>query len=199
MTDTSKLAGRTAIAAVATVVGLALAGVGIWTQRPQLAPVEVSQQTTYIITPTRPDGWVDYPEAVDWMRRASLDAGGANAAIPLLKALGQAVLPVGVDRGEILKRLGITAAGDEASVLKPLREFAAADGAGGKEPAPAAMEWLRARCPAKEQASFARIGAWLAATDGALMAMAPASLTAMPLPAKKALPGVFTAAGPVND
>ena len=27
-------------------------------------------------------------EAVDWMRRASLDAGGANAALPLLKALG---------------------------------------------------------------------------------------------------------------
>jgi hypothetical protein len=180
MTDTSKLARQTTIAAVATVVGLALVGVGIWTQRPQLAPIEVSQQTTYIITPTRPDGWVDYPEAVDWMRRASLDAGGANAAIPLLKALGQGVLPVGVDRGAILKRLGITAAGDEASVLKPLREFSGAAPGGGQEPPPATMEWLRARCLAgqkekTEQVSFARIGAWLTQSDGALSELRTAS------------------------
>jgi len=167
MTDTSKLARQTTTAAVATVVGMALIGVAIWAQRPQLAPIEVSQQTTYIITPTRADGWVDYPEAVDWMRRASLDAGGANAAIALLRALGQSVLPAGVDRGAILKRLGVGAAADASSALTPLREFAGADRAGAPEPPPATMDWLRARCPAggKEKApqlSFARIGAWLA-------------------------------------
>ena len=93
--DSARLARRTAIAAVACVVGLAVVAVAIWMLRPQLAPIEVSQQTTYIVTPTRPDGWVDYPEAVDWMRRAGLDAGGANAALPLLGALGQSVLPLG--------------------------------------------------------------------------------------------------------
>ena len=68
--DSSKLARRTVVAAVGTVVGLALIGVAIWMERPNTVPIEVSQQTTYIITPTRADGWVDYPEAVDWMRRA---------------------------------------------------------------------------------------------------------------------------------
>ena len=111
MTDTSKLARRTTIAAVACVVGVALVvAVAIWARGPRLEPIEVSQQTTYIITPTRADGWVDYPEAVDWMRRASLDAGGANAALPLLRALGRDVLPIGVDRAALLERLGINAA-----------------------------------------------------------------------------------------
>src|SRR3954470_10216988 len=127
MSDISKLARQTTVAAVVTAIGLVIVGIAIGTQRPKVAPIEVSQQTTYIITPTRADGWVDYPEAVDWMRRASLDAGGANAALPLLKALGRDVLPVGVDRGAILARLGVTAAGDESSALKPLREFGAAD------------------------------------------------------------------------
>jgi hypothetical protein len=196
MTDTSKLARRTTIAAVATVVGMALVGVAIWTQRPQLAPIEVSQQTTYIITPTRPDGWVDYPEAVDWMRRASLDAGGANAAIPLLKALGQDVLPVHVDRGAILARLGVTAAGDESSVLKSLREFGAADGAGAASPPPAAMEWLRARCPKQrgESGAFARIGGWLAQSAGPLSELRTASQAAslyVPVPRRERATGIF--------
>src|SRR5204863_142715 len=79
------------------VVAVALGSIAIWMRRPRMEPIEVSQQTTYIITPTRADGWVDYPEAVDWMRRASLDAGGANAAVPLVRALGRDVLPLGVD------------------------------------------------------------------------------------------------------
>ena len=79
--DSAKLARQTTVAAAALVVGIALVGGRRVGARPRLEPIEVSQQTTYIITPTRADGWVDYPEAVDWMRRASLDAGGANAAV----------------------------------------------------------------------------------------------------------------------
>ncbi len=86
--DSAKLARQTTVAAAALVVGVALVAVAVWARRPRLEPIEVSQQTTYIITPTRADGWVDYPEAVDWMRRASLDAGGANAAVTLVRALG---------------------------------------------------------------------------------------------------------------
>src|SRR5688572_22118823 len=114
--DSTKLARRTAIAAVACVVGGAVVAVAVWALRPQLASIEVSQQTTYIITPTRSDGWVDYPEAVDWMRRAGLDAGGANAALPLLSALGPSVLPIDADRGAMLERLGVKDAGSATSV-----------------------------------------------------------------------------------
>jgi hypothetical protein len=175
----AKLARRTTWAAVACLVGLGVVAVAVWALRPRLAPIEVSQQTTYIITPTRTDGWVDYPEAVDWMRRAGLDAGGANAALPLLGALGRSVLPIGADRGVMLERLGIKDAGAEASVLKPLREFAAADGAGAPEPPAATMEWLRARCPAgQEQISFARIRAWLAQFEGPLAELRTASQAA---------------------
>jgi hypothetical protein len=190
----SRLARQTRLAAVACVAGMALMGVAIWRQRPQLAPLEVSQQTTYITTPTRADGWVDYPEAVDWMRRASLDAGGANAAIPLLRALGQNVLPAGVDRGAILRRLGVTEAAADPSVLKPLREFAATDGTGRPQPPPATMEWIGARCPAgqKEQASYARIGAWLAQSDGPLSNLRTAAQAAslyIPVPRDHGLHG----------
>jgi hypothetical protein len=203
MTDTSRLARRTTFAAIATAVGTALIGVAIWAQRPRLAPIEVSQQTTYIITPTRPDGWVDYPEAVDWMRRASLDAGGANAALPLLKALGQGVLPVGVNRGAILERLGVKAPGEESSVLKPLREVGA-DGAGAAAPPPPVMDWLRARCGvpgaasgpgndnAAASASFARIVAWLAQSETPLSELRTASQGAslyIPVPRDHRAPG----------
>src|SRR5262247_361686 len=100
-------ARRTRWVIVAAAVGLAvLSAIGIATRGPQLEPLEVSQSTTYIVSPTRADGWVDYPEAVDWMRRASLDAGGANAAQPLVWALGQTVLPAG-DRDKLLAGLGI--------------------------------------------------------------------------------------------
>src|SRR5688572_10739418 len=180
MTDdavSSKLARRATIAAVACVVVVVLAAAAVWTQRPKLVPIEVSQQTTYIITPTRADGWVDYPEAVDWMRRASLDAGGVNAAVPLLHALGRDMLPIGVDRGAILARLRITGAGDESSVLKPLQKFSGAAATPGPEPSPAAMAWLRARCRAagRTQAPFARLLAWLTHSEAALSDLLTAS------------------------
>ena len=92
------------------------------------------------------------------MRRASLDAGGANAATPLLRALGRDVLPVGVDRDAMLeaarahgrrrRSVGVEAA---ARVRRAARTRA------GPEPPAATMEWLRARCRAGEgnQVSFA--------------------------------------------
>jgi hypothetical protein len=165
-------------AGVCVVAAGAAVSVAIWKQRPQLAPIEVSQQTTYIDTPTRADGWVDYPEAVDWMRRASLDAGGANAALPLLRALGREVLPPRVDRSALLQRLNI-AAGDEAGVLKPLAKFSGAD-AGGPAPPAATMEWLRAHCrdAEKKELPFARVVAWLAASEAALAELRLASQSA---------------------
>jgi hypothetical protein len=80
------------------------------------------------------------------------------------------VLPAGVDRDGLLKRLGITAAGIDASALKPLRELPVADGARGPEPSPEAAAWLRQRCPAggDDKISFARIAGWLAQSEAAL-------------------------------
>jgi hypothetical protein len=173
------MARRTLLAAVLTLVGIALVGVAIWTRRPRLETIEIAQQTTYIVTPTRADGWVDYPTAVDWMRRAGLDAGGANAAGPLVRALGRDVLPIGVDRGALLERMGVTESA-AAPPLPPLKDFAGPGGAAGPEPPPEAMAWLRARCRAAgaEAASLARIGAWLAAADRALADLREASRAA---------------------
>ena len=178
--DASKLARRTLSAAIATVAGLALVGVAIWAQRPTTTPIEVSQQTTYIITPTRADGWVDYPEAVDWMRRASMDAGGANAAIALLRAFGRAVLPAGVDRGALLKRLGLDDTGVDTPALQPLRDFVPSGGVAGTEPPPETMEWLRARCRAGggTPISYAAIRAWLVQADPFLAELRTASQAA---------------------
>jgi len=168
--DSAKIGRQTAIAAFIVGVVVALVGVAMWKNRPRLERIEVSQQTTYIITPTRADGWVDYPEAVDWMRRASLDAGGANATVSLLRALGRDALPAGSDRGALLERLKITDAGDDASVLKPLATFTGPDAPSTTEPPPATMQWLWARCGAAADAKLplARIRGWLAQAEGAL-------------------------------
>ena len=168
--DSAKLARQTTVAAVALVVAMTAAGIAIWMRRPRLEPIELSQQTTYIITPTRADGWVDYPEAVDWMRRASLDAGGANAAVPLVRALGRDVLPIGVDRGALLQRLGIAEAAADASALPAFKDAKEAGPPPGNPPSAAAMDWLRARCPAAAQppASFGKIIGWLTQADGAV-------------------------------
>src|SRR5262247_1169631 len=132
-------ARRTRWVIVAAAVGLAvLSAIGIATRGPQLEPLEVSQSTTYIISPTRADGWVDYPEAVDWMRRASLDAGGTNAALPLLEALGRSALPVGVDRDAILRRLGVEVRADAPSL--PALGDVSGDDTRNPEPPAAAME-----------------------------------------------------------
>jgi hypothetical protein len=163
------MARRTILAAVLTVAGVALVAIAVWMQRPRFEPIEIAQQTTYLVTPTRADGWVDYPTAVDWMRRASLDAGGANAAAPLVRALGRDVLPIGVDRDALLARLGVSASGG-APALKPLKDVAGAGRPTGPEPPAEAMAWLRARCrtPGADASSLARIRAWLAESDRAL-------------------------------
>lgn len=169
------MARRTQLAVVGAAVAVAaLAAIVIATRGPKLEPIEVSQQTTYIITPTRADGWVDYPEEVDWMRRASLDAGGANAAVSLLRALGRDVLPIGVDRGALLQRLGVADAAADASALPPLKDAkedpGPPPGLGGKAPTPAAIDWVRARCRASAQApaSIEKILGWLTQADGAI-------------------------------
>jgi len=158
---------RTLLAAVLTIVGLVLVGVATWALRPPTA-IEISQQTTYIVSPTRGDGWVDYPEAVDWMRRAALDAGGENAAQPLLRALGPGMFLAGVDRAAVLRKLGV---GEPSTPpLEPLRDLMAGAGATGQDPPPETMQWLQFRCRTrgKQPITFARIGQWLAQSDGAL-------------------------------
>jgi hypothetical protein len=168
--DSAKLARQTTVAAALLVVAVTAGGIAIWMRRPRLEAIEVSQQTTYIITPTRADGWVDYPEAVDWMRRASLDAGGANAAVPLVRALGREVLPIAVDRSALLQRLGIAEAAADASALPAFKDVKDAGPPAGNPPNPAAMDWLRARCPAASQpdAPFGKISAWLTRGEGAV-------------------------------
>jgi hypothetical protein len=201
--DSAKLVRQTIVAAVVLVVALALAAVAIWMRRPRLEPIEVSQQTTYIITPTRADGWVDYPEAVDWMRRASLDAGGANAATMLVRALGRDVLPIGVDRAALLVRLGIDVADADASAMPALKNVKPMSGRPPREPTPAAMEWLQARCPADAQgpASFAKIMGWLTEVDAPVKDLRTAAQGAslyVPVPRGAAATGNFDRVNPIR-
>jgi hypothetical protein len=200
--DSAKLVRQTTAAAGALVVVIAVAAVAVWARRPRLEPIEVSQQTTYLITPTRADGWVDYPEAVDWMRRASLDAGGANAALPLVRALGRDVLPIGVDRAALLSRLHIEAGAADASALPPLKDVQSAAGQPIREPTPAAIEWVRARCPADAQvASFGQITGWLTQSDGPIADLRTAAEAAslyVPVPRGGPAPGNFDRVNPIR-
>jgi len=141
------MARRTILAAVLTIAGVVLGGVVVWMRRPGLEPIEISQQTTYILQPTRGDGWVDYPGAVDWMRRASLDAGGTNAAGPLAQALAPGVLP------------------------------SLAAGPPGGDPAPEAGAWLRQRCGAERDKGVtqARLVDWVGRAEAPLANLAAAA------------------------
>lgn len=174
---------QTWLAAIGVAAGVALAGGAIWMQRPRGEPIEIGQQTTYLTSPTRADGWVDYPEAVDWMRRASLDAGGTNAVQPLLRALGSSLLPRGADRAAVLKQLGISDAGLDASTLRPVRDFPEikAAGEGGPQLSPEAVDWLHARCvpSADLPISLARARGWIAQSEGALANLVAASRAAV--------------------
>ena len=178
--DSARLTRHTVVAAVVVVVALAAAVVLMWKLQPRLEPVEVSQQTTYLIAPTRADGWVDFPAQVNWMRRASLDAGGANAAVSLLRALGRDALPVGVDRDALLKTLGITDTGDASAVFKPLAKFTGPEAAPAPEPPPATTQWLSARCrdAAETKVPFARLRGWLAQSEAPFASLREASKAA---------------------
>jgi hypothetical protein len=174
------MARRTILAAVLTIVGMALVVFVAARQRQRPTPVEISQQTTYITTPLRADGWVDYPEAIDWMRRASLDAGGTNGAEPLVRALGVEVLASGADRDAILRRLGISNEALKAPAISPLAATANAGDAAAPatSPLPAdAVEWLRARCQADgaPPVAYARVAEWIARSAAPLDSLQVAS------------------------
>ena|SRR5262252_3659375 len=170
---------RTWAAAIAVAAGLALVGAAIWALRPRSVPIEVSQQTTYITTPTRADGWVDYLEAVDWMRRASLDAGGTNAAPALLRAYGPGLLPRGVDRAALLARLGVHDL-PTSTTLKPLRTVTAGEGTPGPELPAETTDWLWHRCHTKghKPPSLGQIREWLADSQAAFSNLREASRAA---------------------
>ena len=113
---------RRIVLVVVSVIVLLVAG-RFFALRPKMAEIAVSQQTTYLTTPTRADGWVDYPEAVDWMRRAALGVDGKNAAAPLVHAMGSTLLPTGVDKGKLLQQLGVPDAPADAPKLVRLSDF----------------------------------------------------------------------------
>ena len=151
-------AGRARRIGVFVVSGIILLAAGrfIALRSPRLAEISVSQQTTYLTTPTRADGWVDYPEAVDWMRRAALGVDGANAAAPLVHALGSGLLPTGVDKAKLLQQLGVRDAPADAPTLARLSDSESVEGTNAPEATPEADDWLRARCAGARAQSMSR-------------------------------------------
>jgi len=153
--DSARLARQTVGAAAAVVAAIAIAGGVLWWRRPRLEPIEVSQQTTYIIQPTRADGWVDYPGAVDWMRRAGLDAGGTNAAPALERAL--AAMP---ERPRGASGESVEAGAAPVDALPP-----------------ETRAWLAERCRTGdgEPPTLAAVRRWLAQAEAALASLREAS------------------------
>ena len=170
---------RRIVLVVVSVIVLLVAG-RFFALRPKMAEIAVSQQTTYLTTPTRADGWVDYPEAVDWMRRAALGVDGKNAAAPLVHAMGSTLLPTGVDKGKLLQQLGVPDAPADGPKLVRLSDFEAVDGASSPEPSPEADDWLRARCAGAQAQSLsrARIADWIARSEAPLADVVTASQAA---------------------
>jgi hypothetical protein len=171
---------RRIVVVVVSVIVLLAAGRFFALRNPKTAEISVSQQTTYLTTPTRADGWVDYPEAVDWMRRAALGVDGKNAAAPLVHALGSTLLPTGVDKDKLLQQLGVPAAPADAPKLVRLSDFEAVDGTSPPEPSPEADDWLRARCAGAQARSLsrARIADWIAKSEAPLADVVTASRAA---------------------
>jgi len=153
--DSARLARQTVGAAAGVLAAIAIAGGVLWWRRPRLEPIEVSQQTTYVIQPTRADGWVDYPGAVDWMRRAGLDAGGTNAAPALERAL--------------------------AAMPERPRSQSVESGEAGATPVdalpPETRAWLAERCRTGDgkPPTLAAVRRWLAQAEAALASLREAS------------------------
>jgi hypothetical protein len=111
------------------------------------------------------------------MRRAALGVDGANAAPPLLRALGVGLLPAGVDRDKLLGQLGVRDGAGSAPAFGRLADFKFDE---GTEPSPEAADWLRQRCSGggAGSVSLARTAAWLAKADAPLAEVVTASRAA---------------------
>lgn len=172
-------ARRIGVFVVSAIILLA-AGRFIALRSPRPAEISVSQQTTYLTTPTRADGWVDYPEAVDWMRRAALGVDGANAAAPLVHALGSSLLPGGVDRAKLRQQLGVGDAAADAPTLVRLSDFPSGEDTNAAEASAEVDDWLRARCAGAraQSTSRGRIADWIAKSEAPLADIVSASRAA---------------------
>jgi len=184
-----RLALRTAVAGAAVLFGVGVADWVIWRSGPRPEVLELSPQTSYLQQPTSPEGWIDYAGAVDWMRRASLDGGGANAAEPLMRALGPIGRPGTSARAVVERWRSDAGVPPEIAEVEPLRNAGSERSPPAGDRAPAVDEWLRARCqPARhEQVGQAQIFDWLAKSEGALGNLREASgATGLYVPATRA-------------
>lgn len=119
--------------------------------------IRVSRETTFLVTPLRADGTVDYAAA--WNARHGRGVTpDNNAAVPLIRALGPRALLAG-SRAEILKRLGMPAPPEKGDYWT------------GSEPAET-QKALRTPWQASE---YPVVAAWLKANEGPLALVAEAS------------------------
>ncbi|KPK80528.1 MAG: hypothetical protein AMJ81_11940 [Phycisphaerae bacterium SM23_33] len=81
-----------------------LAAAAVFLHWPVPAKLTISRETTFITGPLNPDGTPNYVAALDALAAEGVTKDN-NAAIPLLQALGPAMLPE-TTRQEILRRLG---------------------------------------------------------------------------------------------
>ena len=93
--------------------------------------------------------------------------------------------------------------GADASAMPALKDVKPMSGRPPREPTPAAIEWLQARCPADAQgsASFGKIMGWLTEVDAAVKDLRTAAQAAslyVPVPRGAAATGNFDRVNPIR-
>ncbi|MBN1420070.1 MAG: hypothetical protein JXP34_14920 [Planctomycetes bacterium] len=105
--------------------------------------IAIGPDTTRILAPASPDGWIDYVTAIN-ERHASGVSPETNAAAPLVRALGPSFLPPGA-RPRVLAALGIDGLPEDGAyfISRPADAARAPATLWPEEEFPKIVEWLR--------------------------------------------------------
>ena len=156
---------RRLFAAIVLTVGVLTLSESLHAAPPATQPVKpkftIGKDTTFIVTPLRPDGTVDYVEAID--RRSAADiAPGQNAYAVLIRLADLSSLDE-AERRTILAKLGVEPP-DPADRLVSLQDFLASTRPDTPSDLPAALKLKATTRPWKE-AEYPQVAAWLKAND----------------------------------
>jgi len=108
-------------ACLAIALGLICLSVHSAEPKPAQSLITISKETTYITSPLRPDGYVDYIAALDEASRQGVTAEN-NASVLLWKAMG----PAGIDeqqRALYFKKLGMPPLPEKGDYFVPFDKF----------------------------------------------------------------------------
>jgi len=83
--------------------------------------ITISKETTYLVEPIRPDGWIDYAAAINERCKSGVTVEN-NAAIPFWRAVGPKDIPA-EKRSQFFKTLGIASLPNDGHYLVELADY----------------------------------------------------------------------------